>query len=1195
MTGNVALTGTIVVPDKATLNLTMSESVSWGSNGKDHIVMHVSSDFSATSMIKVEYGGTLNITGHSYSNYFGIRGSNSGNLSCTRDADGYLTDLSIPEGKTWPSMSNGAINSCGTVNLNNVRIYDMYAPRGGGAIYIPYGGYKHGKTTVKNSWIHRCKSGRGPALMVESQIEYDNTTGSVINGADNTASSCEILFENVQIKDCYVTNFDSGPSGVVRTYGNCVGNIIFKSVTFTTNTTLGNGAAIFWNGHGRNNTKMVFDGCRIYKNYAYGDGGAASLEGSFEFVNNLTEIYSNKAGGKGGAITIKSYNSNNKQGVSNLEMNFNEWVSIYGNSAAGDGGGIAVTLSQTSLPEGSSVSLKLDGVNVSSNNSGQNGGGLYMHNNVPLSNGVALSLTLAGDTVLDNNTATGNGGGVYCETNSGTQAPSISFTGGNISNNGATRGAGAYILRSSIMCERSEGEELKFYKNEATNNGGGIYIQDGTLTMSGGILDSNRCNGCGGGLYSYDSQVEILGGNFESNWAALAEENLKNDGINGGAIYVQVKNADQEGTHSLVLEGGKFKYNKADRGGAIYVSKANILMDKLNNTELLFEDNYSDNTGGAIAIYDGSSMTVNEGRFINNVSDNTAGAIHLNTAGGKVVLNGGHFEGNKAVSNGGVINMTNGTCTINGGTYINNSCRSTKANQGKGGALYFSGVTCEISGGTFSSNTSSHYGGAIYLTGVECTVNGGVFENNQSDYGGGALALRETDSAEGTLIIKGGTIRNNKVGVAANDGSISVLGYGGGVCVVGGSCSILKGDASGDGAVITTNHALGYGGGIYVNNESSAKTLEVSGGSISENTAVRGGGLYVVATQMVVSDGRIIGNKAINGGGMFVTGGADMTFGDGLIAENKALVNLPGEDSNTVTTTTAYNTAASLYGVGGGVFLGSGSDAQSTTLTFNGTGDFGLYNNQAEVAADDIYSYGVNTSITLPNISQMSLKGYQTKTSELYWVEDYMTNDSAYPNLTATAPSGYMAMRYRDAVAAQTTVYKQVSTRAITGYLCLSLGHEIIYISIMRKGLLKGENAVYNIYRYDDKWVHYSSVILSGPEDAVNQDLANQKSSSKRFAVYSGEWRIEEAPWAWSYTAFNAIERIITGVSSEAEKTFIFSAEKQPSSEEGYVAPNAYSESMVANDYGSGVVTKDKGAPESNSSYEIIQDNEIKW
>ena len=1349
VTNGPLVKGTIIIPSGITLTLTNNAST------LDHVTLNVDASFAGDCIFKVESGGKLVIKGASYSKYFGIRGGTK-NLVAV-DANGVrvanrstkMAQLANPNGGSYPDLKNGAICNSGTLVLENVRIFDVQSSSNG-AIYIPRDDYKkHGTTTLKGCWLHRIKAVRGAAVMVDAQVSLDSD-GNVISGTDNTATSCAVSMDNVQIFQCHVTGDESGQSGCIRTYGNCASNINLKDVEFSQNKSDGDGCAIYWNGHGRPDTKMTFDNCKIYNNHSAEDGGALHLEGSFEFVNNLTEIYKNSAGNEGGAIFIKLYGSEQNQVRTDLMMSFNQFVSIHDNESVSNGGGVAISFSNTSLPAESTITVSLNGANIKNNTTSESGGGVYLWTNLSKDKNIGLNFNVSGNTVVSDNTASKNGGGIYCRRSTDqSQVVNVTFDSGTISNNTGNNGGGAYIERMDVECteaatglefngniarynggalhvnmgsflmrestitsNKAYGEDSNGYgggvyvrgggsftiydgmissnttkvrgggvgvadgavtisggtissnkagvsntgteiaggigggihvsgggnikitngaisgnhatqdggavysdggmvtisageissntavqygggihvsgggniiitdgnlsSNEASKNGGGIYsdggevsisngnitsnkvtasdgdggglyvlggnvtitgglikgnkapsdgagiyVSDGNVTMSGGTLEqneasshgggvymvgggfkmtggsfiSNRCNGRGGGLYSHGSKIEIEGGTFQSNWAALTEAGLALENIDGGAIYHRTETVESGSNYSMILRGGVFKDNKADRGGAIRIDYANVLFDRLNGAEVEMSENWADNTGACIAIYSGGSMTVNGGKFKNNVSANTAGVIHINSSGGSVTMNDGLFDGNSATTFGGVINMTAGTLTVNGGTYTNNECINSQSGNGSGGAIYLRyPASCNIVGGRFESNTASNFGGAMYLSGCQCSVSGGSIIGNSATVAGGGIALRMYE-----------------------------------------------------------DNALTYNG-----------SLTIQGGVIQDNTAKRGGGFFVVSSSVTMTEGSITDNRAINGGGLFISGGAQMTFSDGFIANNRALVNLSSNGSNAVGTTTAYAPFDNLYGVGGGVFLGSGTSGNVTTLTFGSAdeGEFGLYNNLAETVADDIYAYGQYTSITLPDISRMSLKGYSSRTSELYWVEDFMTGDTAYHEYgtNINTSSSYSPIRYRDAIAAQTTVYKVVTTDPITKYVALSLGHEIIYITLQKTGLKAGESAIFRVFRVDNGVSSvYSEVLLTGKD---GQDV-----QSKRVALYSGTWKITEIPWTWSYDIEPvSYERNITGTTAAEDKIFVFTGVKK-------VSAPLHAEDIVTNDFGEGTAT----------------------
>ena len=167
-----------------------------------------------------------------------------------------------------------------------------------------------------------------------------------------------------------------------------------------------------------------------------------------------------------------------------------------------------------------------------------------------------------------------------------------------------------------------------------------------------------------------------------------------------------------------------------------------------------------------------------------------------------------------------------------------------------------------------------------------------------------------------------------------------------------------------------------------------------------------------------------------------------------------------------------------------------------------------------------------------------------------------MTGDTGYSNGTAIAGAGHSAVRYRDAIAAQSTVYKVPAGTYKGKYLALSIGHEVIYIILKKSGLQPGECAIFRISRVNgDVSSVYSELLMTGVAGGAEQ--------TKKVALYSGTWKVEELSWTWSYDPIPAIQREITGSSTAEQKTFTFVNNKQAD------LPK-HAEDIVVNDFGDG-------------------------
>ncbi len=226
-------------------------------------------------------------------------------------------------------------------------------------------------------------------------------------------------------------------------------------------------------------------------------------------------------------------------------------------------------------------------------------------------------------------------------------------------------------------------------------------------------------------------------------------------------------------------------------------------------------------------------------------------------------------------------------------------------------------------------------GGAVWMDKGTCTITGGTISDFKAQNGGTVYM------EGGTFTMSGGTIQNCRAQYNSTAGS---GGNGGAVYI---------NDASGSatlnitGGTITNNYADYNGGAVYLE----GGNVNMSGGTLMGNKAMEknqddygnGGGIYLMKGSYTMTGGTISGNTANrNGGGVFVSSpsasGNDITvdirqgtitrnsserFGAGLYVKpggsNSATVNIgiSGEASNTDPEIT-WN-SASLRG--GGIYV----------------------------------------------------------------------------------------------------------------------------------------------------------------------------------------------------------------------------------------------------------------------------------
>lgn len=234
---------------------------------------------------------------------------------------------------------------------------------------------------------------------------------------------------------------------------------------------------------------------------------------------------------------------------------------------------------------------------------------------------------------------------------------------------------------------------------------------------------------------------------------------------------------------------------------------------------------------------------------------------------GILSLNNSVVDGNSSISGGAGIYVVDASLSVDADSSVTgNSASGTSA---CGGGLYvINSCSKPITlAGTFCGN-SANSGGAVYnSSAADFTIGSGAVigksgEGNTATYGGGVYHAGSVE-----LKMTGGTIAYN---AATSNGAGFYMPNGKTAAISGGSISHNECTGSG---------SNGKGGGVYTNG-----TLYLAGGTVSANSALRGGGVYndssgkvfVYGTAVIGGSSSEEGNKAVGtscfGGGVFNAG-----------------------------------------------------------------------------------------------------------------------------------------------------------------------------------------------------------------------------------------------------------------------------------------------------------------------------------
>lgn len=480
-----------------------------------------------------------------------------------------------------------------------------------------------------------------------------------------------------------------------------------------------------------------------------------------------------------------------------------------------------------------------------------------------------------------------------------------------------------YETLQAAIDEAKDGETVVLAKDVTEN----ININKSiTLNLNGKTLTG----------FGNDSVVTITGSDTKVTVTSSAEEKGVitggNNPSNGGGFSIQ--------DATVSLRNLSITENKAigdgggvTGGGGIYAKDANLTLDNVHvyeNTADLEEHEAADG-GGILSI--GGALTIKNNSVIENNTaiDDGGGICASNTL---VNIEASVIQDNHSLYGGGLYVTGKNSCTITQNTRIQNNRAEYMTPKQKetefmvpiGGGIYCGdGLDLIIQDSTVALNSGGEQGGAIVAYSIgELILDHAEITNNNATVGGGIFAL--CTAAANTHI----TLRN---------------------------------DSS-----INKNSATSFGGAIYGAPvlKGIPLSITVESSSIYDNEAANGAGIAIYnqfdkndATITIKSGGKLYGNKATNGyGGGIYSQGTTITIGE----------NTTNSDSNEEEPITNNNGASicnNQASVGGGGIYGFNSNIILAE-------DNALYNNDAQKAGDDLFTFGTNSMISLADATKMS-------------------------------------------------------------------------------------------------------------------------------------------------------------------------------------------------------------------------------
>ena len=240
----------------------------------------------------------------------------------------------------------------------------------------------------------------------------------------------------------------------------------------------------------------------------------------------------------------------------------------------------------------------------------------------------------------------------------------------------------------------------------SADSGGGVYVNGGTLNMTGGNIVGNKAtldnsNYGGGG-------VCLNGGTFTMSGNALV---VGNQSPRGGGVRVN------QGTFTMT--GGSITGNTAQYSGGVYLGQDDQISVKF------------EMSGGSIS---------------NNTGTGSGGGVGVNNSA-VFEMSGGSITNNTAPTGGGVLVMRISTFNMSGNAIIEgNEATGTAESNGGGGVRVLGSATFSMSDtASIINNTSTWGGGGVY-------VESGTFEMK-----GNALVVGNSAASGGGVRVDDGT------------------------------------------------------------------------------------------------------------------------------------------------------------------------------------------------------------------------------------------------------------------------------------------------------------------------------------------------------------------------------------------------------------------------------------------------------
>ena len=625
------------------------------------------------------------------------------------------------------------------------------------------------------------------------------------------------------------------------------------------------------NGRGVNvseGSTFTMYGGSIYGNTATSDGGGIWAANKAVITMYGGEISGNKTtGGDGGGVYLGINAKLEMSGSASITKNVTTKYS---------GGGVCAAMGK----------IKMSGNSAISNNtaSDSSGGGVFL-------NGANSTLTMSDNAEIANNKAKANAAGVYMlGDDSQFTMDGGSIYGNEFTGTGACSGGGVYVNGTFTMNDGS------IYNNTATESGGGV-CSNGMFNMNGGnIYDNTATNG--GGVYMYGSgkRFTMNDGNIYGNTATK----------NGGGVYISNGTFTMtKGTIGAVtLNRVNYDGNSAKNGGGVYINAGTFTMGTGESQTPNIYSNTASGQGGGVYV---RSSQGTHFQIFNSVQvwNNGNSDVYLNDDQTIQII--GKLVGDKTIGvTPSSLPTTNPITFADGKDYTltDDDAAPFFVNNHYGDNMYsiqlednhlklylgqpHKHTVCVGTDCTDSTHTNAFFSALSYDANTKQLVYDGNRSSNQISGDARYLYLQDDIKINETIKIT----ENSNVTICLNGHSITSTANGDVIKIENGAtltlCDCRGGDETAQYGKITHDRSA-QGRGVYV---PAGATFTMYSGEISGNTLTSnsyGAGVFTEGTTTICGNAKITNNYASAprgyGGGICTTGSL-MLGGNAEITNN---------------------------------------------------------------------------------------------------------------------------------------------------------------------------------------------------------------------------------------------------------------------------------------------------------------------